>query len=118
MELIKKILSIALNLAKKAIALVKGEGTEDLKKRLPIAAGALLAVICVFKSLKALGKAKKAAKTVKKAKEVCSKKAPKTKKCCKKSCKKPSGKKAEAKEKAKKGAVALAKKLIIKKLSA
>ena len=98
MELIKKILQIMLAAVKKVLALLKGENTEDMAKKLLLALGALFLAVCTGKSLKALSRAKD---------EAGKKYAPKAKKCCGKKC---AGKGKGSKKKS------LAKKLVLKAL--
>lgn len=63
MKLIKKILETSLGLLKKGLDLLKGKNLEELAKLVGMVVLGLLALVLTGKSLKALSRAKKAAKS-------------------------------------------------------
>ena len=61
MELIKKILSVAIGAGKGLLDMANGKMDEEQLKKLSMIGSGLFIAICVFKSLRALSKAKKEA---------------------------------------------------------
>ena len=67
MELLKKLLETILGLLKKGFELLRGKGLGEIAKKLGLALGGLLVLLCAGKSLHALHRARRKAREIKKA---------------------------------------------------